>query len=173
MAAVRLPPARERKRPNGDGFAPRPMIRAEKGAPPKGGRRGENQGGGNRSPPSPRRAQNPHRAAGAGTTARPQPRRRRDAERERGGAAPGRAHIPRAQRAEHKTYLQDAPVPRSFPQIQPPSGEIKDYGAGTDPGIIFAERTTNKPSSNCTVMPCSAIFFLITFMLACTSPETS
>ena len=56
MAAVRLPPVRERKRPNGDGFAPRPMIRTRKGAPPKGGSRGENQGGGNRSLPPPRRA---------------------------------------------------------------------------------------------------------------------
>lgn len=32
------------------------MIRTRKGAPPKGGRQGENQGGGNRSLPPPRRA---------------------------------------------------------------------------------------------------------------------
>ena len=50
----------------------------KKGAPPKGGRRGENPGGGNRGLPPPRRAKTRTARAGAGTTARPQPRRRRD-----------------------------------------------------------------------------------------------
>jgi len=45
MAAVRLPPARERKRPNGDGFAPRPMIRIKRGRLRKGGAGGKTQAG--------------------------------------------------------------------------------------------------------------------------------
>ena len=48
MAAVRLPPVRERKRPNGDGFAPRPMIRMKRGRLPeaaRGRRRGRSPTG--------------------------------------------------------------------------------------------------------------------------------
>ena len=45
MAAVRLPPARERKRPNGDGFAPRPMIRTRRGRLRKGGAGGKTKAG--------------------------------------------------------------------------------------------------------------------------------
>ena len=113
MAAVRLPPARERKRPNGDGFAPRPMIRKGKGAPPKGGRRGENQGGGNRSPPPPRRAktrtaqrerlQRRARSPAGDVTARP-----------RAGAAPGRAHIPASAASGSKDLLTRCARPGKF-----------------------------------------------------------
>ena len=49
MAAVRLPPVRERKRPNGDGFSPRPMIRIKRGRLPEaacGRRRGRSPTGG-------------------------------------------------------------------------------------------------------------------------------
>lgn len=111
MAAVRLPPVRERKRPNGDGFSPRPMIRKKKGAPPKGGRRGENPGGGNRSPTPPRRANhNPHRAAGAATTARPQPRRRRDNALSRWRGSWARLHPrERSERIARPTYAKRPP----------------------------------------------------------------
>ena len=82
MAAVRLPPVRERKRPNGDGFAPRPMIRTRKGRLPEaacGRRRG-------RSPTG----EGPGKGGAggktqAGETAAPRPRRAktRTAQRER------------------------------------------------------------------------------------------
>ena len=138
MAAVRLPPARERKRPNGDGFAPRPMIRIKKGAPPKGGCRGENPGGGNRSPPPPRRAQNPHRAAGADSTARPQPRRRRDSASSRWRGAWARPYTASAASGAYDLLTKSA-RPGKFYILDvknlPPPHKLLDYG--TAPGTAL------------------------------------
>ena len=120
MAAVRLPPASERKRANGDGFAPRPMIRIVKGAPPKGGRRGENPGGGNRSPPPPRRAKT------------------RIAQRER---LQRRARSPREQseRIVRPAYKKRQPR-EVFHTMEPPAvlPRLRDYG--TDPGTFLLSK---------------------------------
>ena len=52
MAAVRLPPVRERKRPNGDGFSPRPMIRTRKGGASERGAPGGKPRRGKPQPPA-------------------------------------------------------------------------------------------------------------------------
>ncbi len=95
--------------------------RSPTGAGPGKGAPGGNQGGGNRSPPPPRRAktriaqrerlQRRARSPAGDVPARP-----------RAGAAPGRALIPRAQRADRKTYLYEAPAPGRFPPLWITSG---------------------------------------------------
>ena len=77
MAAVRLPPVRERKRPNGDGFSPRPMIRKRKGATPKGGRWGKETAA-TRLPTAPRKSHVPRvpQGSGPGNNDTPYPRER-------------------------------------------------------------------------------------------------
>ena len=103
MAAVRLPPVRERKRPNGDGFSSRPMIRTRKGGASERGAPGGKPRRGKPRPRTPRRAK---QSAALRQQKRPQRRARSPAgdvtfRASRGMARTlGAPHSPRAQRAE-------------------------------------------------------------------------
>ena len=115
MAAVRLPPARERKRPNGDGFAPRPMIRTRKGRLRKGGAGGKTQAGETaapRLPATPSKTHGPRVPQGSGTrdNGAPSPRRRRDSAAPRWHGAWARL-IPRkrSERIARPTYAKRPP----------------------------------------------------------------
>jgi len=118
MAAVRLPPVRERKRPNGDGFAPRPMIRTRKGGASERGAPGGKPRRGKPQPTASPPRQNPRAARPEGKRHGGQRRARSPAgdvtARPRAGAAPGRAYYPRAQRAECKVGLREATAPRIY-----------------------------------------------------------
>ena len=128
MAAVRLPPVRERQRPNGDGFAPRPMIRMKRGRLRKGGTGGKTKAGETAAPrlpaapkPAPRSGSGysgaPFSPAGdvtggaceawRGPWARPIPRER--------SSLSAIARLRAKEEAVRKTYLHEAPGQKSFP----------------------------------------------------------
>ena len=136
MAAVRLPPARERQRPNGDGFAPRPMIRIKRGRLRKGGAGGKTQAGETAAPRLPAAPNiSPHREAGAGSTARPQPRRCRASAASRWRGAWAR------------------PIPRERKRAATPgnyrSAPFSDCGTTSGP-ILFRLMSTGRQSVSVT-----------------------